>query len=358
MRNLTMLSLFAGSGGFELAGELNGIKTLANSEVEPFPIRVLEKNYPGVVQLGDVSAVKGAEIEPVDIVTFGSPCFVGNTLIKTEQGLIPIKEVKIGNTVHINGKSYKVTDSACTGIKKVISLYFADGQVVSCTPDHKFLSDDGWVEAKDIIIGLTTLVKDDNGRTFVTRVKEQANEQRVYDITVEGVHCFPLKNGIIAHNCQSLSVAGKRHGLKHADKGDESTTRSGLFFDALRIIEEMRNATNGKYPRYGVWENVAGAFSSSKGKDFHRVLEEFCQVKDPNIEIPLLAKWPRAGEIMGNDFSLAWRTLDAQYWGVPQRRKRIYLVCDFDGLTAPNIFRNEGAFRPKPTGPAYRAWIW
>lgn len=131
--------------------------------------------------------------------------------------------------------------------------------------------------------------------------------------------------------------------MSHNDKGDEETTRSGLFFDALRIVEEMRNATNGEKPRYACYENVAGIYSSRKGDDFHRVLEEFCQLKDNEIEIPKLDKWPHAGEIQGKDFSLAWRTFDAQYWGVPQRRKRIYLVADLNGNNASKIlFESEG----------------
>ena len=143
--------------------------------------------------------------------------------------------------------------------------------------------------------------------------------------------------------CQDLSVAGKRKGMKHSLNGDEDATRSGLFFDAVRIIEEMRETTGGKYPRFAVWENVAGAYSSAKGEDFRRVLEELCQVADVNAEVPMFGKWPGNGEIIGNGYSLAWRTLDAQYFGVPQRRRRIYLLVDYQGDSAGKImFRDEG----------------
>ena len=136
--------------------------------------------------------------------------------------------------------------------------------------------------------------------------------------------------------CQDLSIAGKRAGLQ----GE----RSGLFMEQIRIIKEMRerdlqNGTpiNDIRPRYMVWENVPGAFSSNKGEDFRAVLEETAKVKDPTISIPGYKKWTNAGCIMGDGFSIAWRTHDAQFWGVPQRRKRISLVADFNGDTAPEI---------------------
>ncbi len=117
----------------------------------------------------------------------------------------------------------------------------------------------------------------------------------------------------------------------------------GFFYEAIRIVKEMREATNGKYPRYIVWENVPGAFSSNKGEDFKAVLTEICKVKDEQVSISKPAKWENAGRIMGDGFSIAWRLLDAQYWGVPQRRQRIYLVADFDGGSAGKIlFESEG----------------
>ena len=190
---LRMASLFDGSGGFPLAAKLEGISPIWSSEIEPFPIRVTTKRLPEVKHYGDVSEVDGSEVEPVDIITFGSPC-------------------------------------------------------------------------------------------------------------------------------QDMSVAGKRAGL-HG-------TRSNLFYQAIRIIREMRIKTNGAYPRYIVWENVPGAFSSNRGEDFRCVLESICQIKDDWVAVPRSRKWESAGEIMGDDYSVAWRVLDAQYWGVPQRRKRIFLVAD------------------------------
>lgn len=217
---LTLGSLFSGSGTFEVAGMLSGIVPVWSSEIEPFPIAVTTKRLPFVKHLGDINKINGAEIEPVDIITFGSPC----------------------------------TD---------------------------------------------------------------------------------------------LSVAGKRQGL--------NAERSGLFFQAVRIIKEMRCATNGKYPRFAVWENVTGAFSSNGGEDFRCVLEELCKVKDADISVPKPAKWEKAGEIMAENFSVAWRTFDAQYWGVPQRRMRIYLVADFDGECASKIlFESEGV--SGYSAESFRAW--
>ena len=217
---LTLGSLFDGSGTFPMMAMLSGIVPVWKSEIEPFPIAVTEKRLPFVKHLGDINSVNGAEIEPVDIITFGSPC----------------------------------TD---------------------------------------------------------------------------------------------LSVAGKRQGL--------NAERSGLFFQAIRIIKEMRGATNGKYPRFAVWENVTGAFSSNGGEDFRCVLEEFCKIKDADLSVPKPEKWTKAGEIMGENFSVAYRTFDAQYWGVPQRRMRVYLVADFDGGCASKIlFESEGG--TGYSAESFRAW--
>lgn len=158
--------------------------------------------------------------------------------------------------------------------------------------------------------------------------------------------------------CQDLSVAGKRAGLQHSDLGDEETTRSGLFMDQLRIVKEMRESDRrkGRYgvdvrPRYMVWENVPGAFSSNGGKDFQAVLTEIVRVVEPSApDVPMPEKgWPYAGclyDELGR-WSVAYRVHDAQYWGVPQRRRRIALVADFNGLSAPEIL-----FDPQLRGEA------
>ena len=221
-RQLTLGSLFSGSGGFELGGMLAGIRPVWNSEVEPYPIRVTTKRLPFVEHLGDINGIRGDEITPVDIITFGSPC----------------------------------TD---------------------------------------------------------------------------------------------MSVAGKRAGL--------DGKQSSLFYQAIRIVEEMRCATDGKYPRWIVWENVPGAFSSNKGEDFRAVLEAVCSVKGENIPVPEppKGKWANAGSIVADGFSLAWRVFDAQFWGVPQRRKRIYLVADFAAGSAGKIlFESEGVSGYSAEG--FRAW--
>ena len=216
--NYKLGSLFDGSGGFPLAGSLCGIEPVWASEVEPYPIAVTRSRFPNMKHLGDISKVRGGEIEPVDIITFGSPC-------------------------------------------------------------------------------------------------------------------------------QDLSVAGKRAGLKHTDNGDEETTRSGLFMEAVRIIKEMREATNGEYPTFAVWENVPGAFSSNKGDDFRVVLEELIKIVEPTAVMPAVPKngWPCADSYCGDGWSLAYRVFDAQYWGVPQRRRRIHLVLDLGGERAGKVsFEREG----------------
>jgi DNA (cytosine-5)-methyltransferase 1 len=164
---------------------------------------------------------------------------------------------------------------------------------------------------------------------------------------LNGAEICPVDIITFGSPCQDMSVAGKRNGL--------DGSRSSLFYEAIRIIREMREATNGKYPRYIVWENVPGAFSSNKGEDFRAVLEEVCKVKDEQMSIPKPAKWETAGRIMGDGYSVAWRQLDAQFWGVPQRRKRIYLVADFDGGCAGKIlFESEGL--SGYSAESFRAW--
>lgn len=220
---LTLGSLFDGIGGFPLAGKYAGIRPVWASEIEPFPIRVTEKRLPEMKRYGDIHGLHGAKLEPVDVITFGSPC-------------------------------------------------------------------------------------------------------------------------------QDVSIAGKREGL--------SGGRSGLFFEAIRVIREMREATNGEYPKWAVWENVPGALSSHNGEDFRQVLESLIRVQEPEADVPLPAggRWLPAGEIMGDGYSLAWRILDAaQGWGVAQRRKRVFAILDLAGGRAGEVlFESEGLSGYTPPGAKAR----
>ena len=228
MRNegsgLTLGSLFDGIGGFPLAGVLCGVRPVWSSEIEPFPMKVTAARFPQMKQLGSVTDIDGGAVEPVDIISFGSPC-------------------------------------------------------------------------------------------------------------------------------QDLSVAGKQLGIHEGQ-------RSNLFFEAVRIIKEMRKADEARgrtgksiRPRFAVWENVPGAFSSNKGADFKAVLEALAGVIEADVSIPQPKRWDTGGGIVGNGWSLAWRVYDAQYWGVPQRRKRIYLVADFAGERAGEIlFEREGVRGNPPQG--------
>lgn len=150
--------------------------------------------------------------------------------------------------------------------------------------------------------------------------------------------------------CQDLSIAGKRAGL--------AGERSGLFMEAVRVIKDMRINTFGAYPTFAVWENVPGAFSSNKGEDFHAVLEELAHIVEPEVSIPRPenGKWAKAGFVSGNGWSLAWRTFDAQFWGVPQRRRRIALVVDFGGQRAGEILFERTSLRgdSEPSIPAWK----
>ena len=164
--------------------------------------------------------------------------------------------------------------------------------------------------------------------------------QHTGDITKLNGKTLPLVDVICGGSpCQDLSVAGQRRGL--------AGERSGLFMEQVRIVKEMRNADENRglpdhlvRPRYLVWENVPGAFSSAQGEDFRAVIEEIVRIKDSACHVPRpdTGRWEPAGAtILGDRFSLAWRVLDAQYWGVAQRRRRIFLVADFGGHTAPQI---------------------
>ncbi len=544
---MTLGSLFDGSGGFPLAGMLNGIEPVWASEIEPYPIAVTRSRFPNMKHLGSVTEINGGEIEPVDIITFGSPCLPAGTLINTVEGLKPIENITVADKVLTHTGAYKqVLDSQYTGTKRVLKLRAMGIDELEATPNHRFyartkkcvrdndqltdtqmFSEPQWIELGQLrcgdLLGIPIIQEQDNslgltseecwligryiadgyirdqqrpdrpdGSKFNTvvycvgnvkqtefeshltmhkagkscdknvvkysihesrlrqlcamcgkgaenkvfpqpllnlptelleavidgyisgdgcytggyykattvsrdlayslgaavakvyhvpyrlycidvpdttviegrvvkqkpqyqvvfkkekRERDKAFYEReriwvpindiisvetkkpVYDLTIAEDHSFCALN-IAVHNCQDLSANGSHKGLHNG-------ARSSLFFQAIRIIKEMRNATNGRYPRYAVWENVAGAFSSCGGNDFRCVLEEFCNVcGDYAIPRPKNGRWKHAGEIVGDNFSIAWRLFDARYWGVPQVRKRIYLVADFTGQSGGGI---------------------
>jgi DNA (cytosine-5)-methyltransferase 1 len=176
-------------------------------------------------------------------------------------------------------------------------------------------------------------------------MKHLGDITKIHGDQIEPVDCITFGSP-----CQGLSMAGKRLGF--------DDNRSVLFLDAARIIKEMRTATNGMYPTFAVWENVPGAFSSNGGEDFRAVLEELARVEQPDTSIPKPPKgggWSKAGAIAGNGWSLAWRQLDAQYWGVPQRRKRIALVVDFGGQRAAKILFERTSLSGNPD-ESIKAW--
>ena len=177
-------------------------------------------------------------------------------------------------------------------------------------------------------------------------MKHLGDITKIHGDQIEPVDCITFGSP-----CQDLSMAGKRLGF--------DGNRSVLFLDAARIIKEMRTATNGMYPTFAVWENVPGAFSSNGGEDFRTVLEELARIAQPDISIPRPSnrggRWSKAGAIAGNGWSLAWRQLDAQHWGVPQRRKRIALVVDFGGQRAAEILFERTSLSGNPD-ESIKAW--
>lgn len=171
------------------------------------------------------------------------------------------------------------------------------------------------------------------------------------DITkIHGDEIEPVDCITFGSPCQDLSIAGRRAGL--------AGERSGLFMEAVRIIKEMRSSTNGLYPTFAIWENVPGAFSSNNRDDFRAVLEELACVEQPNAVIPgppRGGRWSKAGAIAGNGWSLAWRQLDSQYFGVAQRRKRIALILDLGGQRAGEILFERTSLSRHPD-PCIQAW--
>lgn len=162
-----------------------------------------------------------------------------------------------------------------------------------------------------------------------TRLPQMQHLGDICDI--DGTQLEPVDVVTFGSPCQDLSVAGKRAGL--------AGERSGLFHQAVRVIKEMRKASHDLYPRFAVWENVPGAFSSNKGADFHSVLQNLISVVDETAaaDLPRVQKWHKAGAVVADQWSIAWRVLDAQFFGLPQRRKRIFLICDFASGRAGHI---------------------
>lgn len=195
---------------------------------------------------------------------------------------------------------------------------------------------------------------------------------------INGAEIEPVDVITAGSPCQDLSVAGLRKGLQHTDKGDEETTRSGLFMEQMRVIKEMRNADSKRgraddsvRPRYLVWENVPGALSSGKdasgrpckGADFQAVLTEIVKVVEPttpDVPLPDGGKWAKQGclygvGINGIPFSVAYKVHDAQFYGIPQRRKRLVVLADFNGLTAAGILFDPQLERTTEDGEPYSA---
>ena len=545
---LILGSLFSGSGTFELAGMLSGIVPVWSSEIEPFPIAVTTKRLPFVKHLGDINKINGAEIEPVDIITFGSPCtdlsvagkrqglnaersglffqavriikemrratngkyprfavwenvcFSSGTLITTENGYKSIESVQLGDKVKtLSGRYMPVKKIYKTRKQEVMQITATGSEPVVCTYNHPFyvkkrntyakdttyqnsFSDPEWRKASELttddLVGYVLDIPDEkyknmiseseawaigrwladgsidlkksNPRIFIScgnnkieltramlkRLPYSIYENRPHPTAINftftswdfykliesagkgaGNKCVPpyvfklpiyiqkavldeyisgdgyvrkrqytteltastvsreLAYGIarLIRNCYhegcSISVSEPKNGMIDGrvlnanypvynltscmnTKQSRSFVEQGILWQPIKSIERLDKKENvynlsveedNTYEVNNIIVHNCGAFSSNGGEDFRCVLEELCKVKDPDISVPKPAKWEKAGEIMAENFSLAYRTVDAQYWGVPQRRMRIYLVADFNGECASKIlFESEG----------------
>ncbi len=573
---MTLGSLFDGIGGFPLAASRHGITPVWASEIEPFCVAVTRRRFPDMIHLGDITKIDGGKIPPVDIITFGSPCFPAGTLVLTDRGYIEIESVKTGMRVLTHKGRWRTVTATGSKVAETVVLR-GNHYGLECTPNHPIYSTsektvyphlpngkrtsrvvitdekkwvpagemtkrlwavprsvaplpigepqhadngrkpmptmdadffyfvgrwlgDGWVRNKQCsgrpagqkwgqIILCDGVSQEETLRRVVSKVSERYNVEHcrtavkvkfvsqvlcswlvenfgqyscgkyipswvysmdpqnraallrgifdtdgspvkgkenvwrvstvskklaeglrilgelegfsttvhrhtpsptkilegrtvrqrpiyivvfcgdsplrikshwtddnhswyrvksvtptgerktVYNLSVDEDNSY-VADGIVVHNCQDLSVAGSRAGLV----GE----RSGLFHEAVRIIYEMREATNGAAPTYIVWENVPGAFSSNHGRDFQTVLAEITKT---DIPIPRSGRWANAGVVRGRGITFAWRVLDAQYWGVPQRRKRIYAVGSFGSRRAEEIlFKPDGLPGNTPQG--------
>lgn len=184
------------------------------------------------------------------------------------------------------------------------------------------------------------------------------NMKHLGDVSkINGAEIEPCDIVTFGFPCQDVSVAGKRKSVKHKDKGDEETTRSGLFWEAIRIIEEMRYATNGEYPKFAVFENVPGLFSAEKGETFRTVIEGLIQIVEPTAVMPDVPKkgWAYADSYIGDGWSFAYRVFDAQYIRTAQRRRRVYAVLDLGGQRARKIlFERDRLYWNPPACGAQR----
>ena len=557
---LTLGSLFDGSGGFPLGGLFAGITTLWSSEIEPFPIRVTTKRLPNVKHYGDVSKINGAEIEPVDIITFGSPCqdmsvagkrvglegsrsslfhqairiikemrcatngeyprfavwenvcFSAGTIVTTEYGYKSIESVQLGDKVKtLSGRYMPVRKIYKSRKKEVIQINPTGSEIIVCTPNHPFyvkkrlIHSDGlayresfgsaeWKRAGELttddLIGYVLDTPDEKFSDFITEAEAWAigrwladgsvdlkkSNPRIFiscgekkiDSTREQLHFLPydiyenrphstalnftftswefykliesarkgaenkcvppyvfklpihlqkavldgyvsgdgyirkrkyhtelsastvsreLAYGIsrLIRNCYhegcSINVVPPKDGvidgrIIHANhlvyiltaclntKQSKSFVENGILWQPIKSIEKLDKKENvynlsveddNTYEVNNIIVHNCGAFSSNNGEDFRCVLEEFCKVKDAGVSVPKPKKWEKAGSVVADDFSLSWRVFDAQFWGVPQRRKRIYLVADFAGGSAGKIlFESEGLSGYSAEG--FRAW--
>ena len=547
-KTLTLGSLFDGSGGFPLAGLLCGITPKFASEIEPFPIAVTKKRLPMMKHVGDVSKIKGSDLEPVDIITFGSPCqdmsiagkrsglegsrsnlffqairiikemreasngkyprfavwenvcFTAGTLITTEYGYKTIESIRIGDKVKtLSGKYMPVRKLYKTRNQEVMRIIAPGSEPLICTPNHPFyikkrqvheenmpyrclFGKPEWIKASELttedLVGYVLDVPDEKMDNLITESEAWAigrwladgsvdlskSNPRIFiscgnkkiDFTRErlgllpyriyenhphptalnfaftswdfyklieaagkgaGNKCVPpyifklpihlqktvlegyisgdgyirkrkyhtelsantvsreLAYGIsrLIRNCYhegcSISVSPPKDGVINGrilnanypvytlcaclnTKQSRSFVENGILWQPIRSIERLSKKENvynlsveedNTYEVNNIIVHNCGAFSSNGGEDFRTVLEEFCKIKEPDVSLPKPKRWTKSGEILGNNFSVAYRTFDAQYWGVPQRRMRIYLVTDFDGECASKIlFESEG----------------
>lgn len=322
---LKILELFGGIGAPRKSLENMGYDIKSIDYVEILPYAVMA--YNSIFNNGyNPQSVVGWNLNP-DVLIHGSPCFVGDTLVKTNQGLIPIKDVTTANTIHYKDHDYKVLNWWNNGEKETVTLTFSDGTEVICTPNHKFFCAkidiiSVWKEAKDIILG-EDLIITDSGKYRKLLQRKNSGIQTVYDIEVETIHRFPLANGIIAHNCQDWSKNGKNN---------VNTGRSILYEETLDIIDHKLT----ERPPVVIWENVPNLISNGKKVKHIVHHQHYCS------------------EMTRMGYETWYAILDASDYGIAQSRPRLYTVSILKSALNGQTFHFPA---PKPLAKDIRYYL-
>ena len=317
MDKLKVFSMFSGIGGFEvgLVNSSYDFEVVGFSEIDKYAVSIYQKHFPGHKNYGDATKINTDDLPDFDLLVGGFPCFTGNTLVLTDKGSVPIKEIKIGDKVLTHKDNYhKVVNVMVkpyhnTGVKITVTNLDNDDVVeVTCTSDHPFYTknnDDNFVflEANQLTLN-HNLYGYKNKVYRIKKIEYIRLAEEVYNLEVDTDNSYTA-NGLKCHNCQAFSVAGKQQGF--------NDTRGTLFFEIARILRDKR-------PRYFLLENVRGLLSHNKGETFQTILEVLTE--------------------MG--YFVQWEVYNSKDYGVPQNRERVFIKGYLGRECRPEILCETG----------------